>query len=68
MPTYRLQLEYDGSRFHGWQVQPNVRTVQGDLERAISLVTRQQAMSAGAAMTDAGDHAAGYYSYIWSRA
>ena len=59
MPTYRIQLEYDGAGFHGWQVQPGLRTVQGEIERALSLITRQAVRSAGAGRTDRGVHARG---------
>jgi len=55
----RLDLEYDGSEFHGWQVQPGLRTVQGELQRALETVLRQPALPEGAGRTDAGVHALG---------
>jgi tRNA pseudouridine38-40 synthase len=57
--TLRLGIEFDGSGFHGWQVQPRFRTVQGEIEAAIRNVTGQQVRIAGAGRTDAGCHAAG---------
>lgn len=58
MPTYRLDLSYDGSGFHGYAIQPDVRTVQGDLEAALErIVGDVQTQVAG--RTDAGVHAAG---------
>src|SRR4051795_12307719 len=35
MPTYRLTIEYEGTRYHGWQEQKNARSVAGELRRAI---------------------------------
>ena len=59
MPVYRLQIEYDGGLFHGWQIQPALKTVQGELDRSLSLVTRQEVRTVGAGRTDQGVHARG---------
>jgi tRNA pseudouridine38-40 synthase len=59
MPTYRLQLEYDGTSYHGWQIQPDVRTVQGEIERALALLSRERVVTVGAGRTDRGVHARG---------
>lgn len=58
MPTYRLDLAYDGSGFHGYAKQPNVRTVQSVLEEALFRLTGPvETVVAG--RTDAGVHARG---------
>ncbi len=57
--TLRLTLEYDGTRFAGWQVQPGERTVQGELERALGVLLRHPARVRVAGRTDAGVHALG---------
>lgn len=58
MPTYRLTVEYEGSKFAGWQVQPQGRTVQGVLTRVLREVTGQEELVLlGAGRTDAGVHA-----------
>ena len=54
---YFITLSYDGTRFHGWQIQPNGISVQGELQRALSLLLRSDIQVTGAGRTDAGVHA-----------
>ena len=54
---YFITLSYDGTRFHGWQVQPNGISVQGELQRGLSLLLREEIQITGAGRTDAGVHA-----------
>lgn len=55
----RVELEYDGTEFAGWQVQPGLRTVQGEVERALHLLTHEETRVHAAGRTDAGVHALG---------
>ncbi len=57
MPTYRLDLEYEGTRYRGWQEQKNARTVAGELRRAIEAELAAAVELGGAGRTDAGVHA-----------
>ena len=58
MFNVKLVIQYDGSGFHGWQVQPNARTIQEELLKAIRIVTRQNVASVqSSGRTDAGVHA-----------
>lgn len=59
MHSYALTLEYDGSRFSGWQRQPDRRTVEGVLRDAILAVTGEEVRLTAAGRTDAGAHAHG---------
>lgn len=54
-----LTIAYDGGAFHGWQRQPGLRTVQGDLEEALSVLCAQPIVLEGTGRTDAGVHALG---------
>jgi tRNA pseudouridine38-40 synthase len=55
----RLTLHYDGLGFHGWQVQPGVRTVQGELDAALSRLADRPLTTIAAGRTDTGVHATG---------
>lgn len=57
METYRLVIEYDGSRYRGWQVQQNARSVAGELLRVLDDLGAPVVELGGAGRTDAGVHA-----------
>ncbi len=59
MPTYRIDLAYDGSAFRGYAANPGVRTVQGELEEVLAAVLQQEVSTVVAGRTDAGVHARG---------
>lgn len=54
---YFVELSFDGTNFHGWQVQPNARSVQGELIEKLSLFFREEIYVIGAGRTDTGVHA-----------
>lgn len=57
VPTWKLTLSYDGTDFHGWQVQPGKPTIQGALQAALGRVTGELPLPQGSGRTDAGVHA-----------
>ena len=58
MPRFKLLIEYAGTRYSGWQIQKNARTVQGEIDRAIREVSRRSDFELyGSGRTDAGVHA-----------
>ena len=59
LQTWKLTLAYDGTEFHGWQVQPDERTIQGELQAALGRVTGESPLPQGSGRTDAGVHALG---------
>lgn len=64
MPTYRLTLEYEGTRYHGWQVQQNAKSVAGELHRALQAAGVEVAELGGSGRTDAGVHALGQVAHL----
>jgi tRNA pseudouridine38-40 synthase len=65
--NFKLTLQYDGTHFHGWQKQPNVRTVSGVLECAIEKLSKERVKLIGASRTDKGVHAYGQVANFHSR-
>ena len=61
---YKIRLSYDGSAFCGWQIQPNDRTVQGDLEKALQTLTGTQVQITGAGRTDTEVNAINYIAHF----
>jgi len=55
--NFKITIQYDGTNYHGWQIQSNGRTVQGELTRALSLLDHRPVTVYGAGRTDAGVHA-----------
>ena len=66
MPTIRIQVAYDGTAYHGWQIQPRDRTVEGVLTRAATQILggEKTVKVQGASRTDAGVHAIGQVAHF----
>ncbi len=57
--NFKLTIEYDGSSYKGWQKQKNERTIQGEIEKALTTITGKKIILTGSGRTDAGVHAWG---------
>ncbi len=67
MRTIKLTLEYDGTNFYGWQYQPDLRTVQGELEQGLESLLQEKVTVIGSGRTDAGVHARGQVAHFRTR-
>lgn len=65
--TIRLILEYDGANFAGWQIQADVRTVQGELARALRIFLKEPVCPVGSGRTDAAVHALAQVAHFHTR-
>ena len=66
MRNIKLTIEYDGTNYHGWQIQPNGITIQEVIQNALATLTKTHAQIIGAGRTDAGVHAAGQVANFFS--
>ena len=57
MERIKLTIEYDGTNFSGYQVQPGKRTIQGEIEKALEKIYQQKVETFASGRTDAGVHA-----------
>ncbi|MCJ8211921.1 tRNA pseudouridine(38-40) synthase TruA [Mucilaginibacter sp. RS28] len=61
---YFIELAYDGTNYHGWQIQPNAITVQEMLDKALSTLLRQPIETVGCGRTDTGVHAKEFFAHV----
>lgn len=67
MPQYFFRIAFKGTRYHGWQVQKNARTVQGEMNRVLrNLFRLEAAHTLGCGRTDTGVHASTFYFSFWT--
>lgn len=58
---YFLEIAYDGSKYHGWQIQPNAVSVQEEIQGALTLIFKKETSCIGCGRTDSGVHASQFY-------
>jgi len=63
----KLIVEYDGTAYHGWQVQPGLSTIQGVLQETAKRISGEEVHITGAGRTDAGVHALGQVANLWTQ-
>lgn len=64
MSRYFIQLKYDGTNYHGWQIQQNANSVQAEVNKALSTFFQEEIMVAGAGRTDTGVHAKQFFAHF----
>jgi tRNA pseudouridine38-40 synthase len=64
MYRYFIELAYLGSRFSGWQIQPNANTIQAELEKALSTLLKEDVITTGAGRTDTGVHSSFFVAHF----
>jgi len=64
LQRYFIEIAYKGSKFHGWQVQKNALSIQGELNKALSIIASENIETTGAGRTDTGVHALQLYAHF----
>ncbi|MBL4658623.1 MAG: tRNA pseudouridine(38-40) synthase TruA [Flavobacteriales bacterium] len=64
MARYFIRLSYEGTNYHGWQVQDNVATVQAEINKALPTITGTDISCTGCGRTDTGVHASDFYAHF----
>lgn len=64
MQRYFIELAYLGTKYCGWQIQPNANTVQAELDKALSTLLREEVSTTGAGRTDTGVHASFFVAHF----
>jgi tRNA pseudouridine38-40 synthase len=64
MSRYFIEISFKGTNYHGWQVQPNASSVQAEIEKVLSILTRDAIEITGAGRTDTGVHARFYVAHF----
>ncbi len=64
MHTWKLEIEYEGTRYRGWQIQHNANTIQGELQKAAYQLFSGKVEIGGAGRTDAGVHALSQFAHL----
>jgi tRNA pseudouridine38-40 synthase len=66
MRNYKLLISYDGTKYCGWQVQPNAVTIQETIQNALSKILREKSTLIGSGRTDSGVHAIGQTAHFYT--
>jgi tRNA pseudouridine38-40 synthase len=61
---YFIQLSFDGTAYHGWQIQDNAHSVQAELNKALSILFQEEMQTLGCGRTDTGVHAKKFYAHF----
>ena len=64
MNRYFIELSYNGTAYHGWQIQPNAKSVQEVIEQSLTLLLKEEIKTTGAGRTDTGVHALFYVAHF----
>lgn len=66
LKIFKLLIEYDGTNYHGWQIQPSDTSIQNEIQKILSLITQENIIIHGSGRTDAGVHATGQVAHFES--
>ena len=67
MQRYLLEISYNGSSYFGWQIQPNQKTIQGELNEKLTLLLSEEINLTGCGRTDTGVHAVQFFAHFDSK-